>query len=221
MPRSRPANRSAGRPPSRRIPRRLMSPANHSADSRLSRTRSRTARGTSKNLLARRGCIDAARRTRLGMHSSGERNGPPAAPRCGTGDSHISLQHRPGLTELATAVDCVELFHAAPHGGGTRGLIVAVPSSQPGDDPGCRGEAGKLMRIALALGVAFEIWAEDSKGFDFLCAEHVGCWQTGLAVTLSGELNVDARCFSCSGCEFDQAIRAGNLAVFQLQTVRF
>src|SRR5271165_1421442 len=57
------------------------------------------------------------------------------------GDSHFSLQHRPGLTELATAMDCVELFHATSHGDGTRGFIVAVPSSQPGDDPACRREA--------------------------------------------------------------------------------
>ena len=77
------------------------------------------------------------------------------------------------------------------------------------------------MRIALALGVAFEAWAQDSERFDFLSAEYVGCWQTGFAVTLLGELNVDARCFSCGGCEFDQAVRAGNLAVFQLQTVGF
>src|SRR5271166_1569469 len=39
------------------------------------------------------------------------------------GDSHFSLQHRPGLTELATAMDCVELFHATSHGDGTRGFI--------------------------------------------------------------------------------------------------
>src|SRR5271166_6523268 len=76
------------------------------------------------------------------------------------GDSHFSLQHRPGLTELATTMDCVELFHATSHGDGTRGFIVAVPSSQPGDDPACRREAREQMRIALALCVAFETWAE-------------------------------------------------------------
>src|SRR5271166_4468582 len=57
------------------------------------------------------------------------------------GDSHFSLQHRPGLAESATTMDCVELFHATSHGDGTRGFIVAVPSSQPGDDPACRREA--------------------------------------------------------------------------------
>src|SRR5208283_3299087 len=68
----------------------------------------------------------------------------PPSPRLG--DSHFSLQHRPGLT----AMDCVELFHATSHGDGTRGFIVAVPSSQPGDDPACRREAREQMRIALA-----------------------------------------------------------------------
>src|SRR5208337_3371291 len=93
------------------------------------------------------------------------------------GDSHFSLQHHPGLTELATAMDCVELFHATSHGDGTRGFIVAVPSSQPGDDPACRREAREQMRIALALCVAFETWAESGEGFDFRSAEHGGCGQ--------------------------------------------
>src|SRR5208283_1766083 len=91
------------------------------------------------------------------------------------GDSHFSLQHRPGLTELATTMDCVELFHATSHGDGTRGFIVAVPSSQPGDDPACRREAREQMRVALALCVAFETWAEGGEGFDFRSAEHGGC----------------------------------------------
>src|SRR5271165_6234194 len=137
------------------------------------------------------------------------------------GDSHFSLQHRPGLTELATAMDCVELFHATSHGDGTRGFIVAVPSSQPGDDPACRREAREQMRIALALCVAFETWAESGEGFDFRSAEHGGCGQSGVAVTFLGELNIDARCFGCSRGEFDQAFGAGNLTIFQLQTVGF
>src|SRR5208283_311401 len=137
------------------------------------------------------------------------------------GDSHFSLQHRPGLTELATTMDCVELFHATSHGDGTRGFIVAVPSSQPGDDPACRREAREQMRVALALCVAFETWAEGGESFDFRSAEHGGCGQSGVAVTLLGELNIDARCFGCSRGEFDQAFGAGNLTIFQLQTVGF
>ena len=137
------------------------------------------------------------------------------------GDSHFSLQHRPGLTELTTAMDCVELFHATSHGDGTRGFIVAVPSSQPGDDPACRREAREQMRVALALCVAFETWSEGGEGFDFRSAEHGGCRQSGLAVALLGKLNIDARCFGCSRGEFDQTFGAGNLAIFQLQTVGF
>src|SRR5271166_5202326 len=118
--------------------------------------------------------------------------GPPAPATASAthgatlGDSHFSLQHRPGLTELATAMDCVELFHATSHGDGTRGFIVAVPSSQPGDDPACRREAREQMRIALALCVAFETWAESGEGFDFRSAEHGGCGQSGVAVTFLG-----------------------------------
>src|SRR5208283_1310342 len=81
------------------------------------------------------------------------------------------------------------------HGDGTRGFIVAVPSSQPGDDPACRREAREQMRVALALCVAFGTWAEGGEGFDFRSAEHSGCRQSGVAVTLLGQLNIDARCF--------------------------
>src|ERR1700722_1105707 len=69
------------------------------------------------------------------------------------GDSHFSLQSH---FEVSSAVDCVELFHAASHGDWPRRLVVAVPTAQASDDPACPGKAFARMGILLPVGLALE-----------------------------------------------------------------
>src|SRR5664279_2721816 len=109
----------------------------------------------------------------------------------------------------------MELFHAASHSDWSRWLVVAVPSAEPRDDPACGGEAARGMRIALALGLAFQGRAESRERLDFRLAEHGRCRQLRAAVAFLGELDIDAGGFGRRGCEFDQAFCVGDLAVFQ------
>src|SRR5207247_2414625 len=74
---------------------------------------------------------------------------------------------------------------AGCHGGedvptGSHGLwpwrfVVAIPTAETGNDPGEPWQRAGLMRIFLALGAAFEGWADGLCGGDELCIGNIGC----------------------------------------------
>src|SRR6202789_809049 len=68
-------------------------------------------------------------------------------------------------------MDGVELFHAATEGNWPGRLVVAVPPTQPGDDPRSPCETSRLMAVLLSLGAAFRCWPQRSERVDFWLAE--------------------------------------------------
>src|ERR1039458_7061722 len=89
--------------------------------------------------------------------------GKKHAPAKALGDSHISF--RLHYKQPAT-VDGIKLLHATPEGNGSWGFIIAVPTTQAGDDPACPGEASDGVRVFLPFRLAFECRTECFEGFD-------------------------------------------------------
>ena len=118
-------------------------------------------------------------------------------------------------------MDQVELLHAASHGDRPGRLVVAVSAAQPGDDPSRPGQARDRVRVLLPHGRAFKRRAEQVKRLDLRLAEHVGRGQPVLAVPFLHQLHIDARSLCRGGGELHQAVSGSQLAVFQLQPLRF
>src|ERR1019366_3089678 len=112
-------------------------------------------------------------------------DGREPAPAKALGDSHISF--RLHYKQPAT-VDGIKLLHATPEGNGPWGLIIAVPTTEAGDDPACPGEASDGARVFLPFCLAFECRTKCFEGFDLRLGEYSGRRQLVLAVTFLHQL---------------------------------
>ncbi len=63
-------------------------------------------------------------------------------------------------------MNCLELFHTAPESYWPRAFIVAVPTTEPSDDPACPGKASSRMRVLLASRLSFQRRDERFEGFN-------------------------------------------------------
>ena len=96
------------------------------------------------------------------------------SPAFALGDSHFSFQPH---FELPAPVDRVELLHAPSHGDRAWRLVVAVPATQPGDDPSCPSEACDRVEVLLPFCLAFKRRAERFERFDLRLGEDDRCRQ--------------------------------------------
>ena len=115
----------------------------------------------------------------------------------------------------------MELLPAAPEGDRPRRLVVAVPSAQACDDPGRPCETSDGMVILLPLGAAFKRRAECRESVDLGFGECIGRRHVIGAVATLGQLDVDAGRFRRHRGELHQPVCRGDLAVLQLQSLRF
>src|SRR5450756_1110628 len=163
-------------------------------------------------------CCERDCRHRPGYRWMTPAHGTKLVPAKVLGDSHISLQPR---FELPATVDGIKLLHATPEGNGPWGLIIAVPTTEAGDDPACPGEASDGVRVFLPFCLAFECRTKCFEGFDLRLGEYSGRRQLVLAVTFLHQLQVDTGGFGRRGGQLDQAVGRGELAVLQLQPLGF